>query len=115
MKRKGKQGIVPVLLWYGLMTDSGSAVSVTQKYSYDGEDPTFARLSDGKYRLTLNTAWSDCSFSGGKVIPSITTYGGTTGVSARIEELRDKYITIETANDNKTDNSNIIVKLEYIG
>lgn len=115
VKRKGKQGIVPVLLWYGFMTDSGSAVSVTQKYSYDGKDPTFARLSDGKYRLTLNTAWSDCSFSGGKVIPSITTYGGTTGVSARIEELGDKYITIETANDNKTDNSNIIVKLEYIG
>lgn len=115
VKRKGKQGIVPVLLWYGFMTDSGSAVSVTQKYSYDGKDPTFARLSDGRYRLTLNTAWSDCSFSVGNVIPSITTYGGTTGVSARIEELGDKYITIETANDNKTDNSNIIVKLEYIG
>lgn len=115
VKRKGKQGIVPVLLWYGFMKDSGSAVSVTQKYSYDGKDPTFARLSDGRYRLTLNTAWSDCSFSVGNVIPSITTYGGTTGVSARIEELGDKYITIETANDNKTDNSNIIVKLEYIG
>ena len=115
VKRKGKQGIVPVLLWYGLMTDSGSAVSVTQKYSYDGKDPTFARLSDGRYKLTLNTAWSDCSFSGGNVIPSITTYGGTTGVSARIESIGTSSIIIETANDNKTDNSNIIVKLEYIG
>ena len=115
VKRGGKQGIVPVLLWYGFMTDSGSAVSVTQKYSYDGKNPTFARLSDGRYQLTLNTAWSDCSFSDGNVIPSITTYGGTTGVSARIEKLVDKFIIIETANDNKTDNSNIIVKLEYIG
>ena len=115
VKRKGKQGIVPVLLWYGLMTDSGSAVSVTQKYSYDGKDPTFARLSDGRYKLTLNTAWSDCSFSGGNVIPSITTYGGITGVSARIESIGTSSIIIETANDNKTDNSNIIVKLEYIG
>ena len=97
------------------MTDSGSAVSVTQKYSYDGKDPTFARLSDGRYKLTLNTAWSDCSFSGGNVIPSITTYGGTTGVSARIESIGTSSIIIETANDNKTDNSNIIVKLEYIG
>lgn len=115
VKRKGKQGIVPVLLWYGFMTDSGSAVSVTQKYSYDGKDPTFARISDGEYRLTLNTDWSDCNFSAGNVIPSITTYGGTTGVSARIKSIGTSYIIIETANDNKTDNSNIIVKLEYIG
>lgn len=120
VKRGGQQGIVPVLLWYGFVTDSGSSLSVSKKYSCDGNDPTFARPGNGLYKLTLHSNWqSSASFSGGNVIATITAYGtsnaNVTGTSARIKEMGENYILIETANDREVDNSSLIIKLEYIG
>ena len=120
VKRGGQQGIVPVLLWYGFVTDSGSSLSVSKKYSCDGNNPTFTRPGNGLYKLTLHSNWqSSASFSGGNVIATITAYGtsnaNVTGTSARIKEMGTNYILIETANDREVDNSSLIIKLEYIG
>ena len=120
VKRGGQQGIVPVLLWYGFVTDSGSSLSVSKKYSCDGNNPTFTRPGNGLYKLTLHSNWqSSASFSGGNVIATITAYGtsnaNVTGTSARIKEMGENYILIETANDREVDNSSLIIKLEYIG
>lgn len=120
VKRNDLQGIVPVLLWYGFVTDSGSSLSVSKKYSCDGNNPTFTRSGNGLYKLTLHSNWqSSASFSGGNVIATITAYGtsnaNTTGTSARIKEMGTNYILIETANDREVDNSSLIIKLEYIG
>lgn len=120
VKRNDLQGIVPVLLWYGFVTDSGSSLSVSKKYSCDGNNPTFTRSGNGLYKLTLHSNWqSSASFSGGDVIATITAYGtsnaNATGTSARIKEMGTNYILIETANDREVDNSSLIIKLEYIG
>lgn len=120
VKRNDLQGIVPVLLWYGFVTDSGSSLSVSKKYSCDGNNPTFTRSGNGLYKLTLHSNWqSSASFSGGNVIATITAYGtsnaNATGTSARIKEMGTNYILIETANDREVDNSSLIIKLEYIG
>ena len=114
--RNKLQGIVPMLVYYAFVTDSGSALSITLKYSFNGEILEGRRDANGKYTFTIPTSWSE----GGmdfktNLIPTVICNGTTTGVSAQIYALTKTSITIWTANDNSLDNSNLIIKLEYIG
>lgn len=114
--RNKLQGIVPMLVYYAFVTDSGSALSITSKYSFNGNTLGGRRDANGKYTFTIPTSWSE----GGmdfetNLIPTVICNGTTTGVSAQIYALTKTSITIWTANDNSLDNSNLIIKLEYIG
>lgn len=114
--RNKLQGIVPMLVYYAFVTDSGSALSITSKYSFNGKTLKGERNANGKYTFTIPTSWSE----GGmdfetNLIPTIICNGTTTGVSAQIYALTKTSITIWTANDNSLDSSNLIIKLEYIG
>ena len=115
--RNAFQGKVPMLVYYGFITDSGSALSQATKYSFDGGVLTCARNGNGDYQLTIPSTWSNggMSFDGGNLIPTIICKTTTTGVSAQIHTLGSNYIRVVTANDNAVDDSNLIVKLEYIG
>ena len=114
--RNKLQGIVPILVYYAFVTDSGSALSITLKYSFNGKTLEGRSDANGKYTFTIPTSWSE----GGmdfetNLIPTVICNGTTTGVSAQIYALTKTSITIWTANDNSLDNSNLIIKLEYIG
>ena len=114
--RNKLQGIVPMLVYYAFVTDSGSALSITSKYSFNGKTLEGRRDANGKYTFTIPLSWSE----GGmdfetNLIPTVICNGTTTGVSAQIYALTKTSITIWTANDNSLDNSNLIIKLEYIG
>lgn len=114
--RNKLQGIVPMLVYYAFVTDSGSALSITSKYSFNGKTLGGKRDANGKYTFTIPSSWSE----GGmdfetNLIPTIICNGTTTGVSAQIYALTKTSITIWTANDNSLDSSNLIIKLEYIG
>ena len=114
--RNKLQGIVPMLVYYAFVTDSGSALSITSKYSFNGKTLGGRRDANGKYTFTIPTSWSE----GGmdfetNLIPTVICNGTTTGVSAQIYALTKTSITVWTANDNSLDNSNLIIKLEYIG
>ena len=114
--RNKLQGIVPMLVYYAFVTDSGSALSITSKYSFNGKTLEGRRDANGKYTFTIPSSWS----KGGmdfetNLIPTVICNGTTTGVSAQIYALTKTSITIWTANDNSLDNSNLIIKLEYIG
>lgn len=115
--RNSFQGKVPMLVYYGFITDNGSGLSQATKYSFDEEVLTCNRNGDGDYQLTIPFSWyhGGMSFDGGNLIPTIICKTTTTGVSAQIKELGSNYIRVITANDNGVDNSNLIVKLEYIG
>ena len=116
--RNSFQGKVPILVYYGFITDNGSdELPQETKYSFDGGKLKCTRMGDGDYQLTIPFSWSDggMSFYGGNLIPTIICKTTTTGVSAQINELGSNYIRVITANDNGVDNSNLIVKLEYIG
>ena len=114
--RNKLQGIVPILVYYAFVKDSGSALSITLKYSFNGKTLEGRRDANGKYTFTIPSSWSE----GGmdfetNLIPTVICNGTTTGVSAQIYALTKNSITIWTANDNSLDNSNLIIKLEYIG
>lgn len=115
--RNSFQGKVPMLVYYGFITDSGSTLSQATKYSFDGGVLTCSRKGNGDYQLTIPSSWSNggMNFYGGNLMPTIICKTSTTGVSAQISELGGNYIRVVTANDNGVDNSDLIVKLEYIG
>lgn len=115
--RNGFQGKVPMLVYYGFIHDDGSRLIPTDNYSFDGQKLACDRKGDGDYQLTIPLSWSrgGMSFYKGNLIPTIICNTSTTGVSAQIKELGDNYIRVITANDNGVDNSDLIVKLEYIG
>ena len=115
--RNSFQGKVPMLVYYGFITDNGSKLYQYPKYSFDGRELTCDRKGDGDYQLTIPFSWSHggMSFDGGNLIPTIICKTATTGVSAQINELGSNYIRVITANDNSVDKSDLIVKLEYIG
>lgn len=114
--RNKLQGIVPMLVYYAFVTDSGSALSVASKYNFDGGTPTWERNAAGKYTFTMPSSWSEGGMDfKSNLIPTIICNGTTFGVSAQIYALTKTSITICTDNDMTLDSSNLIIKLEYIG
>ena len=119
VKRGGQQGIVPVLLYAGRFAYLSTGKSQKTIYSYSG-DVTYSWPHIGICKITLPSSWP-CTDT--NCIPTVTTYQGVTGVSARIASWSGLNITIEIDNDYSSgadlnsdhDYGGFYIKLEYIG
>ena len=125
VKREGQQGIVPVLLYAGRSRYISSTNKGTEHlynaYSNSLSDqPKFDWQHIGICKITLPSMWP-CTDT--NCVPTITTWQGATGVSARIASWSGKNITIEIDNDysdgagtgSDHDYGGFYIKLEYIG
>ena len=119
VKRKGQQGIVPVLLYAGRFAYLSTGKSQKTIYQYSDGEVKYDWPHIGICKITF--PW-DCDPD--KCIPTVTTYQGVTGVSARIVSWANKrIITIEIDNDYGSgagtdrdhDYGGFYIKLEYIG
>ncbi len=125
VKREGQQGIVPVLLYAGRSRYISSTNKGTEHlynaYSNSLSDqPKFDWQHIGICKITLPSSWP-CTDT--NCVPTVTTWQGATGVSARIASWSGKNITIEIDNDYSSganlnsdhDYGGFYIKLEYIG
>lgn len=120
VKRGGQQGIVPVLLYAGRFAYTAPNVKPQKTiYQYSDGNVTYDWPHIGICKITF--PW-DCDPD--KCIPTVTTYQGVTGVSARIVSwVNKRTITIEIDNDygsgagtdSDHDYGGFYIKLEYIG
>lgn len=119
VKRGGQQGIVPVLLYAGRAAYlSNGQKSQKTIYQYSDGDVTYSWKHIGICEITF--PW-DCDPE--KCVPTVTTWQGVTGVSARIVSWYVRKITIEIDNDYSSgagtgsdhDYGGFYIKLEYIG
>lgn len=119
VKREGQQGIVPVLLYAGTFAYLKTGKTHYKIYSYSGE-VTWDWPHIGICKITLPSSWP-CTDT--NCVPTVTTWQGATGVSARIASWSGKNITIEIDNDYSSgadlnsdhDYGGFYIKLEYIG
>lgn len=120
VKRGGQQGIVPVLLYAGRFAYTAPNVKPQKTiYQYSDGNVTYDWPHIGICKITF--PW-DCDPD--KCIPTVTTYQGVTGVSARIVSwVNKRIITIEidddygsgAGTDSDHDYGGFYIKLEYIG
>lgn len=119
VKRGGQQGIVPVLMYAGRSyklsnTDDNKTMHLYNAYS---TNPTFTWTKIGICEITF--PW-DCHPD--KCIPTVTTWKGDTGVSARIVSWNVRKMVIEIDNDysggagtgSDHDFGGFYIKLEFI-
>ena len=118
VKRGGQQGIVPVLMYagrsYKLSNDDSKTMHLYNAYS---TNPTFTWTKIGICEITF--PW-DCHPD--KCIPTVTTWKGDTGVSARIVSWNVRKMVIEIDNDysggagtgSDHDFGGFYIKLEFI-
>ena len=124
VKREGQQGIVPVLLYAGRSCKLSNTEDTKHLYnaysnSRSGQ-PKFDWQHIGICKITLPSSWP-CTDT--NCVPTVTTWQGATGVSARIASWSGKNITIEIDNDYSSganlnsdhDYGGFYIKLEYIG
>ena len=124
VKREGQQGIVPVLLYAGRSCKLSKTEDTKPLYnaysnSRSGQ-PKFDWQHIGICKITLPSSWP-CTDT--NCVPTVTTWQGATGVSARIASWSGKNITIEIDNDYSSganlnsdhDYGGFYIKLEYIG
>lgn len=117
VKRGGQQGIVPVLLYAGRFAYLSTGKIKKTIYSYSG-DVTVNWPYIGICEITF--PW-DCDPD--ECIPTVTTWQGATGVSARIVSWNFRKMVIEIDNDysggagtgSNHDYGGFYIKLEYIG
>lgn len=124
VKREGQQGIVPVLLYAGRsckLSNTEDTRHLYNAYSNSLSDqPKFDWQHIGICKITLPSSWP-CTDT--NCVPTVTTWQGATGVSARIASWSGKNITIEIDNDYSSganlnsdhDYGGFYIKLEYIG
>ena len=124
VKREGQQGIVPVLLYAGRsckLSNTEDTKHLYNAYSNSLSDqPKFDWQHIGICKITLPSTWP-CTDT--NCVPTVTTWQGATGVSARIASWSGKNITIEIDNDysggagtgSDHDYGGFYIKLEYIG
>lgn len=124
VKREGQQGIVPVLLYAGRsckLSNTEVTKHLYNAYSNSLSDqPKFDWQHIGICKITLPSSWP-CTDT--NCVPTVTTWQGATGVSARIASWSGKNITIEIDNDYSNganlnsdhDYGGFYIKLEYIG
>lgn len=119
VKRKGKQGIVPVLLYAGRSAYTAPNVKPKKTiYQYSDGDVKYDWPHIGICEITF--PW-DCDPD--ECIPTVTTWQGATGVSARIVSWNARKMVIEIDNDysggagtgSDHDYGGFYLKLEYIG
>ena len=118
VKRGGQQGIVPVLMYagrsYKLSNDDNKTMHLYNAYS---TNPTFTWTKIGICEITF--PW-DCHPD--ECIPTVTTWKGDTGVSARIVSWNVRKMVIEIDNDysggagtgSDHDFGGFYIKLEFI-
>ena len=118
VKRGGQQGIVPVLMYagrsYKLSNDDSKTMHLYNAYS---TNPTFTWTKIGICEITF--PW-DCHPD--ECIPTVTTWKGDTGVSARIVSWNVRKMVIEIDNDysggagtgSDHDFGGFYIKLEFI-
>lgn len=118
VKRKGNQGIVPVLLYAGRSAYLSGGISQKTIYQYSDGVVNYNWPHIGICEITF--PW-DCDPD--ECIPTVTTWQGATGVSARIVSWNFKKMVIEIDNDysggagtgSNHDYGGFYIKLEYIG
>ena len=118
VKRGGQQGIVPVLMYagrsYKLSSNDNKTMHLYNAYS---TNPTFTWTKIGICEITF--PW-DCHPD--ECIPTVTTWKGDTGVSARIVSWNVRKMVIEIDNDysggagtgSDHDFGGFYIKLEFI-
>ena len=118
VKRGGNQGIVPVLLYAGRSYKLSNDSKTMHLYNAYSTNPTFTWTKIGICEITF--PW-DCHPD--ECIPTVTTWKGDTGVSARIVSWNVRKMVIEIDNDysggagtgSDHDFGGFYIKLEYIG
>lgn len=118
VKRGGNQGIVPVLLYAGRSYKLSNDSKTMHLYNAYSTNPTFTWTKIGICEITFQ--W-DCDPD--ECIPTVTTWKGDTGVSARIVSWNVRKMVIEIDNDysggagtgSDHDYGGFYIKLEYIG
>lgn len=117
VKRGGNQGIVPVLLYAGRSYKLSNDSKTMHLYNAYSTNPTFTWTKIGICEITFT--W-DCHPD--ECIPTVTTWKGDTGVSARIVSWNVRKMVIEIDNDysggagtgSDHDFGGFYIKLEYI-
>ena len=117
VKRGGQQGIVPVLMYAGRSYKLSNDSKTTHLYNAYSTNPTFTWTKIGICEITF--PW-DCHPD--ECIPTVTTWKGDTGVSARIVSWNVRKMIIEIDNDysggagtgSDHDFGGFYIKLEYI-
>ena len=118
VKRGGQQGIVPVLMYAGRSYKLSNDSETMHLYNAYSKSPTFTWTKIGICEITFQ--W-DCDPD--ECIPTVTTWKGDTGVSARIVSWTVRKMVIEIDNDysggagtgSNHDYGGFYIKLEYIG
>lgn len=118
VKRKGKQGIVPVLLYAGRSAYLSGGINQKTIYQYSDGEVKYNWTYIGICEITF--PW-DCDPD--ECIPTVTTWQGATGVSARIVSWNFRKMVIEIDNDysggagtgSNHDYGGFYIKIEYIG
>ena len=118
VKRGGQQGIVPVLMYAGRSYKLSNDSKTMHLYNAYSTNPTFTWTKIGICEITF--PW-DCHPD--ECIPTVTTWKGDTGVSARIVSWNVRKMVIEIDNDysggagtgSDHDFGGFYIKLEYIG
>lgn len=118
VKRGGQQGIVPVLLYAGRSAYLSTGKNQKTIYQYSDGNVKYNWPYIGICEITF--PW-DCNPD--ECIPTVTTWQGATGVSARIVSWNFRKMVIEIDNDysggagtgSNHDYGGFYIKLEYIG
>ena len=117
VKRGGQQGIVPVLMYAGRSYKLSNDSKTMHLYNAYSTNPTFTWTKIGICEITF--PW-DCHPD--ECIPTVTTWKGDTGVSARIVSWNVRKMVIEIDNDysggagtgSDHDFGGFYIKLEFI-
>lgn len=118
VKRGGQQGIVPVLLYAGRSAYLSTGKNQKTIYQYSDGNVKYNWPYIGICEITF--PW-DCNPD--ECIPTVTTWQGATGVSARIVSWNFRKMVIEIDNDysggagtgSNHDYGGFYIKIEYIG
>lgn len=98
VKKYGRQLNV---LAQGVVNGSSTGASMGTYHTFDNSTLTASRLSEGRYRLYLPSAWGLIS---GNYIVNLTgfgdSYGSTSPIKATVETLATNYVEISTSDDD---------------
>lgn len=104
-------GKIPITLWMGYTVQTSTTAS-TWARKYGSIDLTFNWSEKGRCEITLPSGLGITN-----IYPTLTSYQGSQGVSARIESWSGQKMTVEL-NDDSSNESNFggfFLKLEYFG
>lgn len=104
-------GKIPITLWMGYTVQTSTTANTWER-KYGSIDLTFKWSAKGKCEITLPSGLDITN-----IYPTLTSYQGSRGVSARIESWSGQNMNVEL-NDDDSNESNFggfFLKLEYFG